>query len=365
MRFIVTGGAGFIGSNIVRALNARKFDDIIVVDDLEQHGKFANLVGLSISDYFSKEDFLSQFGAGYFGPVGAVFHQGACSDTMEHDGRYVMANNFRYSKDLLDLCLATGTRMLYASSAAVYGSSSEFRPDPANEAPLNVYGYSKLLFDNVVRRRLKVENGHPQVAGFRYFNVYGPGEGHKGRMASVAWHHMQQLREEGQVRLFGDYDNFAAGQQLRDFVYVEDVARVNLWFLDNPHLSGIFNLSSTAILLVLIVPLAVAVPIKFFTASESAPPMHWFAVRALLIACCLLHAGLTSSEPMQPSPCRGCTSAWKLNGSNTRSACPPIMSCRTGSAICSSARSVGRRTRSGGTTPISPTRRQAGPSRAG
>jgi len=244
MRFIVTGGAGFIGSNIVRALNARKFDDIIVVDDLEQHGKFANLVGLSISDYFSKEDFLSQFGAGYFGPVGAVFHQGACSDTMEHDGRYVMANNFRYSKDLLDLCLATGTRMLYASSAAVYGSSSEFRPDPANEAPLNVYGYSKLLFDNVVRRRLKVENGHPQVAGFRYFNVYGPGEGHKGRMASVAWHHMQQLREEGQVRLFGDYDNFAAGQQLRDFVYVEDVARVNLWFLDNPHLSGIFNLGT-------------------------------------------------------------------------------------------------------------------------
>ena len=244
MRFIVTGGAGFIGSNIIRALNARGYDDVIVIDDLQQAGKFANLVGLTISDYFAREDFLERFGSGYFGPVEAVFHEGACSDTMEHDGRYVMDNNYSFSRELLHGCTVHGTRLLYASSAAVYGNSTEFGVNPANEAPLNVYGYSKLLFDNVVRRQLTADEAHPQIAGFRYFNFYGPGEGHKGRMASVAWHHMQQLRNEGQVRLFGAYDNYAAGQQSRDFVYVDDVVRVNLWFLDHPQVSGIFNLGT-------------------------------------------------------------------------------------------------------------------------
>jgi len=244
MKIIVTGGAGFIGSNIIRALNERGRDDIVVVDDLEQPGKFANLVGLRISDYLAKEDFLTRFAAGYFGTVEAVFHEGACSDTMEHDGRYVMEVNYRFSKELLDSCEAIGARLLYASSAAVYGASSDFLPDPVNEAPLNVYGFSKLLFDNVVRRRLALGAPHPQIAGFRYFNVYGPGEEHKSRMASVAWHHMQQLREEGHVRLFGAYDNYGAGEQSRDFVFIGDVVRVNLWFLDHPEANGIFNLGT-------------------------------------------------------------------------------------------------------------------------
>lgn len=243
MRFIVTGGAGFIGSNVIHALNERGIEDIIVVDNLEKPGKFSNLSKLKISDFFAKEDFLERFSSGYFGTVEAIFHEGACSDTMEHNGRYVMDNNFRYSKNILDTCVANKTRLLYASSAAVYGASGAFIPNPVNETPLNVYGYSKLLFDNVVRRCF-LRKDHAQIAGFRYFNVYGPGEDHKGRMASVAWHHMNQLREAGHVRLFGAYDNYEAGQQSRDFVYVDDVVRVNMWFLDHPGVSGVFNLGT-------------------------------------------------------------------------------------------------------------------------
>lgn len=243
MRLIVTGGAGFIGSNLVRALNQRGYDDIIVVDNLERPGKFASLVDLRISDYFDKEDFLTQFAAGSFGKVAAVFHEGACSDTMEHNGKYMMDNNYRYSKSLLDVCQSMQIRLLYASSAAVYGAGSNFGVDPANEGPLNVYGYSKLLFDNVVRRALAT-GAATQVAGLRYFNVYGPGEAHKGRMASVAWHHMQQLRDDGFVKLFEAYENYGAGEQLRDFVYVDDVVQVNLWLLDHPETSGIFNLGT-------------------------------------------------------------------------------------------------------------------------
>ena len=171
-----------------------------------------------------------------------MLHQGACSDTMEHDGRFMLANNYRCSKDLLDACQAQGTRLLYASSAATYGGSASFREEPAFERPLNVYGYSKLLFDNVVRRMLPT--AAPQVAGFRYFNVYGPREQHKGRMASVAFHHFNQLRETGKVRLFGDYGGYGPGQQARDFVFVDDVVAVNLWFLQHPDRSGIFNLGS-------------------------------------------------------------------------------------------------------------------------
>jgi ADP-L-glycero-D-manno-heptose 6-epimerase len=161
---------------------------------------------------------------------------------MEHDGRFMLANNYRCSKDLLDACQAQGTRLLYASSAATYGGSAAFREEPAFEQPLNVYGYSKLLFDNVVRSMLATAS--TQVAGFRYFNVYGPREQHKGRMASVAFHHFQQLREAGRVRLFGDYGGYGPGQQARDFVFVDDVVAVNLWFLQHPDKSGIFNLGS-------------------------------------------------------------------------------------------------------------------------
>lgn len=242
MKFVVTGAAGFIGSNIVKGLNALGHDDVVAVDNLTKPGKFANLVDLRVSDYFDKSDFLHRLASGELGEVEAVFHEGACSDTMEHDGRYMMDNNYRWSKDLLDICLRRGTRLLYASSAAVYGASTNFAVNPANEAPLNVYGYSKLLFDNVVRQQLS--GSGIQVAGFRYFNVYGPRETHKDRMASVAFHHMNQLRAEGHVRLFGEYDGYAPGQQSRDFVSVDDIVAVKLWFLQHPEVSGIFNLGT-------------------------------------------------------------------------------------------------------------------------
>lgn len=242
MRYVVTGGAGFIGSNMVRGLNARGERDIVVVDNLGPAGKFGNLVELQISDYFHKDDFLPRLLRGELGKVEAIIHEGACSDTMEHDGRYMMENNYRWSKALLDYCKETRTRLLYASSAAVYGNSRSFTPVTPNEVPLNVYGYSKLLFDQAVRRAMG--DMPSQVAGFRYFNVYGPGEGHKGRMASVAFHSCNQFAEDGHVTLFGAWDGHGAGEQSRDFLYIDDLVAVKLWFLDNAQASGIFNLGT-------------------------------------------------------------------------------------------------------------------------
>ena len=246
MRVAVTGAAGMIGSNIVHGLNAIGVDDVIAVDDLTDGPKYRNLLGAKISDYFDKGAFYERFTRGDFGQVDAVLHEGACSDTMEHDGRFMLETNYRCSKTLLDACQAQGTRLLYASSAATYGGSASFREAPEFEQPLNVYGYSKLLFDNVVRRLLATaESGKSaQVVGFRYFNVYGPREQHKGRMASVAFHHFNQFREHGKVKLFGDYGGYGPGQQSRDFVFVDDVVAVNLWFLQHPHKSGIFNLGT-------------------------------------------------------------------------------------------------------------------------
>jgi ADP-L-glycero-D-manno-heptose 6-epimerase len=242
MRIAVTGAAGMIGSNLVHGLNALGIDEVIAVDDLSDGPKYRNLLGARIADYFDKSEFYARFARGEFGKLDAVLHQGACSDTMEHDGRYMLDNNYRCSKDLLDACQAQGTRLLYASSAATYGGSSAFREEPAFEQPLNVYGYSKLLFDNVVRRMLPTARS--QVVGFRYFNVYGPREQHKGRMASVAFHHFNQFRETGHVKLFGEYQGYAPGQQSRDFIHVDDVVAVNLWFLQHPAHSGIFNLGT-------------------------------------------------------------------------------------------------------------------------
>ena len=243
MYTIVTGAAGFIGSNIVKALNDRGEKNIIAVDNLKRADKFRNLVDCEIADYLDKEDFLDRLLAGDFdGDVQAIFHEGACSDTMETDGRYMMENNFRYSQDMLDWCLDQEVQFLYASSAATYGASPEFREERACEAPLNVYGYSKFLFDQIVRQRLP--QAMSQVVGFRYFNVYGPRESHKGRMASVAFHHYNQFRADGKVRLFEGCDGYANGEQKRDFVYVGDVAKVNLYFLDHPEKSGIFNLGT-------------------------------------------------------------------------------------------------------------------------
>lgn len=242
MKVVVTGAAGMIGSNIVQGLNAIGIDDVIAVDNLTNGPKYRNLLGAKISDYFDKTDFYARFARREFGRVDAVLHQGACSDTMQHDGRYMLDTNYRCSKGLLDACQDQGTRLLYASSAATYGGSASFREEPQFEQPLNVYGYSKLLFDNVVRRMLP--KARSQVAGFRYFNVYGPREQHKGRMASVAFHHFNQFREHGKVKLFGEYGGYGPGMQSRDFVFVDDVVAVNLWFLQNPGQSGIFNLGS-------------------------------------------------------------------------------------------------------------------------
>jgi ADP-L-glycero-D-manno-heptose 6-epimerase len=243
MYTVVTGAAGFIGSNLVKALNAQGVTNILAVDDLAQADKFRNIVDCKIEDFLDKQDFLEKLEDNHFsGSIDAVLHQGACSDTMETDGRYMMENNYRYSVSLLNFCQEDEVPLLYASSAAVYGAGQEFREAAECEAPLNIYGYSKLLFDQVVRRRLR-ENG-AQIAGFRYFNVYGPNEQHKGRMASVAFHHFNQYRSDGKVRLFEGSHGYAAGGQLRDFVSVDDVAKVNLFFLERPDVSGIFNLGT-------------------------------------------------------------------------------------------------------------------------
>ena len=246
MKIVVTGAAGFIGSNIVKGLNERGIDDIIAVDDLTQGDKFRNLADLKIADYVDVDLFYDLFAEGAFGQVEAVFHEGACSDTMETDGKYMMDNNYTLSCGLFNACQERGTRLLYASSAATYGGSQTFRESPEFEHPLNVYGYSKLLFDQRMRRECGKDFSRVkrQVAGFRYFNVYGPREQHKGRMASVAFHQFNQFRAEGKVKLFGEYGGYAPGAQQRDFVFIDDVVAVNLWFLDHPEKSGIFNLGT-------------------------------------------------------------------------------------------------------------------------
>jgi ADP-L-glycero-D-manno-heptose 6-epimerase len=239
----VTGAAGFIGSNLVRALNARGVTAILAVDNLARGDKFRNLVDCEIADYLDKQAFLERLGAGELdGTLDAILHQGACSDTMETDGRYMMENNYRYSLALLDWAQEEEVPFLYASSAAVYGGGRVFSEAREHESPLNVYGYSKFLFDQAVRRRLRDLTA--QVAGFRYFNVYGPGEAHKGRMASVAWHFRNQCMAGGAVKLFQGSDGYADGEQRRDFVSVEDVVRVNLHFLDDGARSGIYNVGT-------------------------------------------------------------------------------------------------------------------------
>lgn len=243
MTIIVTGAAGFIGSNIVKALNARGVSDIVAVDNLTKGDKFKNLVDCEIAEYVDKKDFLEVVESGELGgEIEAVLHQGACSDTMETDGRYVMDNNYRYSLSLLEWCNDEAVPFIYASSAAVYGGGKVFAETRDCEAPLNVYGYSKFLFDQAVRQQLA--DASAQIAGFRYFNVYGPRESHKGRMASVTWHFFNQYHANGKIKLFEGSDGYAGGEQRRDFVSIEDVVKVNLHFLDNDNISGIFNLGT-------------------------------------------------------------------------------------------------------------------------
>ena len=241
---IVTGGAGFIGSNIVKALNARGRTDILVVDNLSSGVKFKNLADCEIADYMDKDDFIAQVAAGgkFGAKVEAVFHEGACSSTTEWDGRYMMRNNYDYSKALLHYCLDKQAAYIFASSASVYGAGRVFKEIREHEEPLNVYGYSKFLFDQYVRRILPAAKS--QIVGFRYFNVYGPREQHKGSMASVAFHLNTQVRDTGQVKLFEGCDGYGHGEQRRDFIYVGDAVDVNLWFLDHPDKSGIFNVGT-------------------------------------------------------------------------------------------------------------------------
>lgn len=241
---IVTGGAGFIGSNIVTALNKQGITDIIVVDDLTDGKKFDNLVDCDITDYLDKDDFIHKITKheNNFPTIKAILHQGACSKTTEWDGRYMMQNNYEYSKKLLHFCLKQQIPLIYASSAAVYGNNKIFQEEPACEKPLNVYGYSKLQFDRYVRRLSP--QAKSQIVGLRYFNVYGPNEHHKGPMASVAFHFNEQLKQYGTVKLFVGCDDYADGEQLRDFIYVADVVAINLWFLNRPQHSGIFNVGT-------------------------------------------------------------------------------------------------------------------------
>ncbi len=243
MYYVVTGAAGFIGSNLVKALNERGETNIIAVDHLKNADKFKNLTDCEIADYMDKDAFLDKLKDGLFdGILEAVLHEGACSDTMETDGRYMMENNYRYTLELLNHCQSDDVPLLYASSASVYGGGGVFKESREFESPLNVYAYSKFLFDQVVRRRWS--NRSAQIVGLRYFNVYGAREQHKGRMASVAYHFFNQYRADGFVKLFEGCDGYANGGQLRDFVSVEDVVKVNMFFLDNPDKSGIFNLGT-------------------------------------------------------------------------------------------------------------------------
>lgn len=240
---IVTGGAGFIGSQLVRGLNRRYPDtDILVVDDLQQGIKFTNLCGSQICDYLDKDDFLLQIEQKTaFPKLKAIFHQGACSVTTEWDGRYMMKTNYEYSKRLLQVALQRRVPFIYASSAAVYGTGTLFVEDPRNEKPINMYAYSKYLFDQFVRRVLPAAKS--PIVGLRYFNVYGPGEAHKGSMASVVCHASQQLQEKGTITLFAGCGTYPDGEQRRDFVYVEDVVDVNLWCLESQK-SGIYNVGT-------------------------------------------------------------------------------------------------------------------------
>jgi ADP-L-glycero-D-manno-heptose 6-epimerase len=231
---IVTGGAGFIGSNLVHELNAHGIRDILVVDSLANTAKFGNLHGARYVDYIDKRVFRRALAENALGggKIEAIFHQGACSNTLEDDGVYMMDNNFQYTKELLAFAIREGARLVFASTAAVYGLSGpgHFTPTVENERPLNVYGYSKLVFDHYFRNQLALDRVPIAAVGLRYFNVYGPRERHKGRMASVIHHFAKQMKETGRVKLFRGSGGYGDGEQRRDFVYVRDLTKLNMFF---------------------------------------------------------------------------------------------------------------------------------------
>lgn len=241
--YIITGGAGLIGSNMVKALNQRGISDILVVDDLKEGIKFKNLADCDIVDYVDRLDFIKRIQAGWeFGKIDGVVHEGACSATTEWDGEFIMKNNFEYTKTLLHWCQAIEVPFIYASSASVYGMGPVFKEERQYEQPLNMYAFSKFQFDQYLRQHQGALTS--QVTGLRYFNVYGPREQHKGSMASVAFHFHNQILKEGKVKLFEGTDGYGNGEQLRDFIHVDDAVAVKLWLLDNPGVSGIFNVGT-------------------------------------------------------------------------------------------------------------------------
>lgn len=241
-QYIVTGGAGFIGSNLVAGLNARGIHNILVVDHLGKSGKWRNLSGLAFEDYLDKQDFLDLVTQGKLTDVEAVFHMGACSSTTESDADYLMRNNYRYSRTLCEWASSHNTRFIYASSAATYGAGElGYSDDDAllpRLRPLNMYGYSKHLFDLWAWRHGLLN----KIVGLKFFNVYGPGEDHKDTMRSLVHKAYFEVLKTGQIHLFKSYrEGCADGEQMRDFVDVRDAVKVAFHFLDHPDQSGLFN----------------------------------------------------------------------------------------------------------------------------
>ncbi|MBN2166631.1 MAG: ADP-glyceromanno-heptose 6-epimerase [Marinilabiliaceae bacterium] len=231
---IVTGGAGFIGSNLVKGLNDAGINDIIIVDNLAHTQKYLNLNRLKFSDYIDKFDFLNRLPN--LKNVEMILHQGACSATTELDANYLIKNNYEYSKTLFHYCQDEEIPFVYASSASVYGNGDNgFSEKPECEYPLNGYAFSKFIFDNYIRKNVDFKKPHSQVVGLRYFNVYGYQENHKGSMASVPFHFFNQANENGEIKVFEGSENF-----LRDFIFVDDVVKVVMFFIESRK-SGIFN----------------------------------------------------------------------------------------------------------------------------
>ena len=241
---VVTGSNGFIGSNLIKGLNEIGYKNIIAVDNQDDPELKENIAHCDIQDFLNIDEFINLIRNNEIDgtKIRAIFHQGACSNTMEWDADFLYSNNLLYSKKLLNFSQKTKTPMSYASSASVYGAGKIFKESVEYEDPINLYAFSKFKFDQLVRQELI--KSETQIVGLRYFNVYGPQEQHKGTMASVAFHLHNQLKDNQEIKLFEGSEGYDDGEQRRDFIYVEDVVKVNLWFLKNQKVSGIFNVGT-------------------------------------------------------------------------------------------------------------------------